>query len=490
MAIALAAAFDASAVSLGVDGLGQALIYPYYTVRSSEGNPFNTYVSVVNHTSDAKAVRVRVREGILAKEVLSFNLYLSPNDAWTAAIVPTSAGASMLTTDTSCTDPAFVAGTGSSSLDFRNTLYTGSTGDGYGATLDRTREGYIEMIEMATLTAASRTAITHNAAGVPANCATIRGPDVPSVARPTGGLSGTLTLINVASGMDFTVNADALADLGTRQFFRPPTDPYPDFAASEIDPVSVVVANGQLYRSTWNRGVDAVSAALMRHSWSAEYLLDRGTASASDFVVTQPVRHHYVASSQVQPPYSADNSYSPHCVSESFVEFGERFAGEYFTREERTRFASAIIGVPPPRWDSFVLCAAAGVGDVRDAGATVMPDPSRSTVLGSTTMGLYVANGLSAQTFQNGWLLLTRRDSAASVFPPIPAPTVASLASSIRMDIATGTVISGAHTYSGLPIVGFSVRTFRNGTLACASGACQGNYGGAFPLKYTRRISP
>ena len=67
--LAVGATFNAGAVSLNPDGLGQALIYPYYTVRSVEGgNALNTYVSVVNHTSDAKAVRVRGREGRAAKE--------------------------------------------------------------------------------------------------------------------------------------------------------------------------------------------------------------------------------------------------------------------------------------------------------------------------------------------------------------------------------------------------------------------------------------
>jgi hypothetical protein len=31
--------------------------------------------------------------------------------------------------------------------------------------------------------------------------------------------------------------------------------------------------------------------------------------------------------------------------------------------------------------------------------------------------------------------------------------------------------------------VGFFARTFANGTLGCGAGSCQGNYGGAFPLR-------
>ena len=46
----------AQAVYEDPNGLGQALIYPYYTVQSANGNAFNTYLSVVNTTSRAKAV--------------------------------------------------------------------------------------------------------------------------------------------------------------------------------------------------------------------------------------------------------------------------------------------------------------------------------------------------------------------------------------------------------------------------------------------------
>src|SRR5204863_5694749 len=104
---------------------------PYYTVRTAAGgNALNTYISVVNTTSAAKAVRVRVREGRAARPVLDFNLYLSANDVWTTAVVPTSDGAQLLTADSSCTDPAFGTGSGVPALPFRSTGYTGANADG------------------------------------------------------------------------------------------------------------------------------------------------------------------------------------------------------------------------------------------------------------------------------------------------------------------------------------------------------------------------
>src|SRR4030067_1419351 len=99
---AVGVAGTASAVHINPDGLGQVLIYPYYTVRA--GN--DTYLSVVNTTASTKAVKVRFLEGKNSREVLDFNLYLSPYDVWTGAIVVTTNGAKLVTADKSCTTPA------------------------------------------------------------------------------------------------------------------------------------------------------------------------------------------------------------------------------------------------------------------------------------------------------------------------------------------------------------------------------------------------
>ena len=85
----LGVAGSAHAIYQDPSNLGQALIYPYYTVNSDPvGNPFNTLISVVNTTSQVKIVKVRFREGKASAEVLDFNLYLSPNDMWTGAVIP------------------------------------------------------------------------------------------------------------------------------------------------------------------------------------------------------------------------------------------------------------------------------------------------------------------------------------------------------------------------------------------------------------------
>src|SRR3954464_4388156 len=150
----------AHAVNVSADNRGQVLLYPYYTTRSdSAGNAYATLLSVVNATASAEAVRVRFLEGKNSREVTGFNLFLSPFDVWTAAALPdtTSGGAKIGTLDLSCTMPSFSASSTAPLVSFVNVSYSGVNDDGAGTGLDRTKEGYFEIIEMATYSSTSVT---------------------------------------------------------------------------------------------------------------------------------------------------------------------------------------------------------------------------------------------------------------------------------------------------------------------------------------------
>ncbi|MFN2334269.1 MAG: hypothetical protein ABR550_07585, partial [Wenzhouxiangellaceae bacterium] len=93
-----------NAVNINPDGLGQVLLYPYYTARG--GN--DTLISIVNTTDNAKSVKVRFLEGLNSREVLDFNLYMSAFDVWAAGVTANAAGgATLLIPDSSCTVPYF-----------------------------------------------------------------------------------------------------------------------------------------------------------------------------------------------------------------------------------------------------------------------------------------------------------------------------------------------------------------------------------------------
>ena len=487
----------AHAVSLNPDGFGQALIYPYYTVRSIGGNAFHTYVSIGNSTADAKALRVRFREGRNGREVLAFNLYLGANDMWAGAVVPTADGTQLLTTDASCTDPPFASG----AIAFRRDQYVDARADGMGDTLDRTREGFIEILEMATLFGEAAAAVSHNAAGVPVDCGYIRGTSSPLVARPTGGLWGTLTLINVNGGQDFTLDATALADLASRPYYRPPSDPYPDFNAAEIDPVSNVLKRGYdrslppifpenanfLYRSTWSRPVDAVSAVLMAAYWHGEYVLDANTLSATDLVITMPTRQHYDGEQGPVPPFQGPAGWSRDCSTPGSTALLGNILGRlaYNNESRASTFQNcADLEFPSPcPAQTGSICATTGVASMVTRERTA-PENAASTVFGSTTLGL--ARGdwriITPATSGTTWLLTASNNSAIVGLSSLP--------SSVRVNLDSGQTVTGRHTFFGLPVVGFFARTFNNGQLSCAGASCQGIYGSASPMRYMRFVNP
>ena len=101
---AMAGVNGAQAVHVNSDGLGQVLLVPYYTTTDGQ----NTLINLANTTADYKAVKVRILESLNSREVLDFNLYLSPFDHWSAAITadPNGDGGAIVTVDTSCTVPA------------------------------------------------------------------------------------------------------------------------------------------------------------------------------------------------------------------------------------------------------------------------------------------------------------------------------------------------------------------------------------------------
>jgi hypothetical protein len=153
-----------------------------------------------------------------------------------------------------------------------------------------------------------------------------------------------------------------------------------------------------------------------------------------------------------------------------------------YNREEGALLSSCDSGLCPTPTPRAAACAAAAVASVVN-GASHMPQVSgvASAVLGSTTQGLGDAGRLdTANMFQNGWVRIAVENG----------PVLTSLPGSTRIDLATGTQTAGSHQLGGLPVVGMAMRIFQNGTLVCSAGSCQGNYGGAFPLKYERTVTP
>jgi hypothetical protein len=445
-------------VYLNPEGLGQALIYPYYTVRAANGNPFNTFVSVVNHHTSTKALRVRFREGRNGREVAGFNLFLSPYDTWTAALVATADGAKVITTDNSCTNPPFAAAGGTRELAFSSAAYSGANADGMGEGGDRTREGYVEVIEMATLIGADAAPVTHTSSGTPENCAAAQSASfAPDPAPPQGSMSGSATLINVASGMDFTYNAEALTELSEAPFYRNYTDPYPDWNAAEITRVSYFSSEGKLYRMSWATGADTVSSVMLRSSLENEFILDAATRSETDWIVTFPTKRLYVTPTSFNPPFTAAASQTQGC---------ELLTLSGHSREEQ---AQPLVSAGASSSVAHSACWAANVVEMRS-------QSSRQVSSSNTIAAVPPA-------FTTGWITLTFAASSSQT------TGLRSLQNSWSRNLDGGQFEPGIYVLRGLPALGFMMRTFENGTLSCAATACQGNYGGSFPHRVRRAVS-
>ena len=446
---ALVASGVAQAVELSSNGYGQALIFPYYTARSTPDGQFNTYISITNAGWE-KAVKLRFREGTSGAQVAEFNLYLSEGDMWTGALVPDSAGVRLISADKSCTGPEIPAA--------GIVLSPPPIGDGQGDPVERSREGYIEVLTMASFQMPTSLAIDERRCGIRED------PAPGGMLPPTGTLAGSATLINVRSARSFGYAAIALDELATRPFFSLPYNeaafPGPAFTStfesSAIDPVSVVKAQDTIYRSTWNRGVDAISAVLAPWSLEGEYVLDSATASKTDWILTMPTRNAYV-----RPGLEPVTSFMAPVP-------GSTCQGAYVFAVSRdaTSRPEVFGGVPPP--SSPLLCWATSVYSLRKA--TAGPNTT-SDVVGSVNTKLFLTTGS-----ENGWM---RLDPAGYALSPL---------STTAFSARTGVVEPVQNQPIVIPVIGLALSTYDNGFLDCGGKICKGNFGTAVPLR-ARRFS-
>jgi len=459
---ALGATGAAQAVNVNPDGLGQVLIYPYYTTQGTNA-PYNSLLSVVNSTNSGKVVKVRFLEGKNSKEVLDFNLWLSPRDVWTAAIIPFGGGAGIVTSDLSCTTPK-VSSSGGAPTPFVNFLLSQ---DAAGATLDRTKEGYIEIIEMGNVTAATLAAITHaqpSPPGVPPGCAGLPvGATAPTDLVPgNGGLFGGISLVNPLAGGDVSSDAVALASFSAITLWAPAGSIQPDL--SQVNPkLSVVFNNTEVDTTQWTGPqvfpVDPVSAVLMHDNVYNEFVLDAGTKSGTDWVVTFPTKHFY---------YNAFNNVTK-LFESNFRATGacDDILLTQYNREEATIQSQTTFSPPPPT-NTDSLCWEANVITFNNSNVLLSVNKANLTT-----------------GFTNGWVSL-------NFFPGTITNPVHQLIGDATIRVSTATGISSAQlqaTYNGLPVIGFATQLFNNGTLPNpAGGSIQAFYTGSFIHKYTRLI--
>jgi hypothetical protein len=469
-----------NAVYVNADGTGQVLLYPYYTAQRDN----QTLLSVVNTTSLGKAVKVRILEGRNSREVLDFNLFLSPEDVWTAAILSTSAltggasdsgvAAGIGTYDQSCTFPS-VKSARSASLTvfpFFNFAYAGSNNDSGPTSLDRTREGHIELIEMLSIgPGAVLNSIVHSPTTGSPTCSNLPNASITAAAGslpPSGGLFGGIAILDIKEGSYINYSATALEDFSTAQNLTSADSINPNLTNLEI-PRSDYFVNGALVRSNWGinavdpanpigQKVDAISSLFMSDTLVNEWSTERSLDASSEWVITFPTKRFYVdlPGTTALAPFTQLFRNGAACEELTF-KFWDR---EEFSQQGTVGFS------PPPPTPSNSLCYETNVLTFNQ-NITFSPDAGSSatrTLRSGLGRNLNPVVGTSAGTSQAGWLRVTL-----------------GLNGTVQRRMRPSTQ---GHINVGLPAQGFWALQVLNTNVA--AGQAPRNYGGAYDVKRTR----
>lgn len=430
-------AASAQAVNLNPRGLGEVLIFPYYATTGQH----DTYINLVNTRDETKALKVRFRESMNGAVVLEMNLYLAPHDHWSAVVYPQAGGpgVELRTVDRSCTVPLSIYE--GEPMQLSNEKYQGDSSAGF----ERTREGFIEVIEMAVISPGSTdwpSLIRHRPTGNAINCSAIASAwgadgawqqDPEDGASPaTGGVYGYGVLIDVEDGTEGAYDAIALDNFrepeATLSLHTAPDSSLPSLASGEA--AYEMLVNGDLIASTASSGVDAVSALLMQASFSNDFVTESTVDASTDWVITFPTKHLYINDGVARAPFSSVWSAEESAACEPSI-------ADYFDREARED-------------DREPSLLSAGGRPVFLGGPLVVDLCAQANVLGFNTARLLEAaserNGVvvsSRSGFVNGWVTITFEDDRPSLN-------------------------AGDFAFKGLPVIGFALQRYVNGSIAAS----------------------
>lgn len=468
LGLAAAVALPAQAMYINPQGTGEVLLFPYYTVNSSQ----STLLTLVNTTNAAKVFKVKFREGFNSRDVLDFHLFIGPNDSWTATVfaLQPGDGASIMTRDESCTAPdkaqwaaPFLGG--GYQQPFLPFAYIDDNRDGAPTSITRTREGHFEIVELAELAGPLAAAVT----GLhPPNCAPLQAidPTSPHLRPPGGGVYGNFAIVDVAEGTLFGGNAVAIDDFSQVPLVTDTASLIDWLGAGSSRPGEVdaqIPVDGGYTTLTYANvgapqygGPNAVSALIMADSVFGSMSREAGVGSHTEWVLTSPTKFFYTDNQRLGVPLGRPGAVPP--FEQTFGEGGigascVRYAPGGFDREGRpVQFAKEsppIVTLP-----QHALCYATNVVHF-----STLPDDGATPMLGSR-LGSKVWNPTPATETANVRLQLGVRpgSTARNILPAgLRGPAL-----------------------RGLPVIGFEAVRYINGNV---SPGVLANYTMATPLR-------
>ncbi|GMU46644.1 MAG: hypothetical protein AMXMBFR26_14260 [Porticoccaceae bacterium] len=507
---------QAQAVNVSQNGLGEVLLFPYYTVR----NNIDTNINITNTSENTVIFKIRFREAHNSRDARDFNVVLSPYDVWNATVTlsPDGQAARIITSDKSCTAGQLPIdlGNGRRAIDFTNFDYIDGQNigpwDGGPTSLDRTKEGHIEVIEMASLPPLNPGApspqlqfyndgdntpelidsIGYNAQhvnGVPRSCSVVR--DQLSAANisatratmrePINVLKGAFSLIKATEGKAFAGNPTVLAN-----FYNPfgvdaagPANANLLVeAASQLPSLSQVLppvvdvidqAVAAPIIDVFNAyPVNAVTAAISREAVVNQYSVNPAALAKTDWVIAFPTKYWYVDEREPAVGVSANGPNPPAYFSLAPFNRSTTFQWPRDSQGKPTGDDCAPVKVNFrffDREEDEVIAV--------DNGFSPPPPGTPANSICYETQVITFNNSnlfdspidanvdLTNSGFTSGWMRLE--------FPE------------------AGTIVgeSNGATFTGLPVIGFAATSLENGT----NGNAVLNYGQLWDHGYVTKIS-
>ena len=438
-----AASAQVAPLQLNESGMGHMLVVPYYTAQNGNMTVFH----VVNaDTVRGKAMKVRFRGASNSDDVLDFQVFMSPGDVWTAAVVKGADDvANLVTSDGTCTLPAIAKNTPVPFVLDR--LPSAMSAADKAA---NTREGYVEIVNMADIDSTTSysvggltgqnsplyTAIKHKNGVAPCTDSVLQGTlawdtvakaTAGGLAAPTDGLTGSWYIMNVPQTTTFAGAAAAIVAAPTAttlNVFSPQSTGAAVLTSADplfqvVAPATVPVIAPQFYdvpdlSTPYVAGLTAAQQAslltqqLARTEVINQYANDASVTAKTDWVFSMPTRRYSVAANYKAVDATTGKPTADYRVFNTGVTAADNttryftagntnvnalgqicvssISSVFYDREETFKTSGAVFS--PGTTSQTPLCGEVSVLSFADTGASVLgATVARANVTGAYTNG-------------------------------------------------------------------------------------------------------